>query len=183
MAAVVDLDQVSDLEEDPAWLAEFAAVMDREGADVVYGVQTARKGGFVERAAGAIFYSTFNLLLEHPLPRNVVTTRLMTRRYVSQLVRHRDREVCLAALWVITGFRQVGIPVVKGTRGTPATYGVAERAAVMVNAITSFSSLYWTAYGKLMAGTAIASVPILIAFLFTQRFFIRGMSLTGLKDE
>jgi len=50
-------------------------------------------------------------------------------------------------------------------------------------AITSFSSRYWTAYGKLMAGTAIASVPILIAFLFTQRFFIRGMSLTGLKDE
>lgn len=50
-------------------------------------------------------------------------------------------------------------------------------------AITSFSSRYWTAYGKLMAGTAIASVPILIAFLFAQRYFIRGMSLTGLKDE
>lgn len=50
-------------------------------------------------------------------------------------------------------------------------------------AITSFSSRYWTAYGKLMAGTAIASVPILIAFLFSQRYFIRGMSLTGLKDE
>jgi multiple sugar transport system permease protein len=50
-------------------------------------------------------------------------------------------------------------------------------------AITSFSSRYWTAYGKLMAGAAIASVPILIAFLFAQRYFIRGMSLTGLKDE
>ena len=50
-------------------------------------------------------------------------------------------------------------------------------------AITSFSSRYWTAYGKLMAGTAIASIPILIAFLFAQRYFIRGLSLTGLKDE
>lgn len=50
-------------------------------------------------------------------------------------------------------------------------------------AITSFSSRYWTAYGKLMAGTAIASVPVLIAFLLAQRYFIRGMSLTGLKDE
>lgn len=50
-------------------------------------------------------------------------------------------------------------------------------------AITSFSSRYWTAYGKLMAGTAIASVPVLIAFLFAQRYFIKGMSLTGLKDE
>ena len=50
-------------------------------------------------------------------------------------------------------------------------------------AITSFSSRYWTAYGKLMAGTAIASVPILIAFLIAQPYFIKGMSLTGLKDE
>ena len=50
-------------------------------------------------------------------------------------------------------------------------------------AITSLSSRYWTAYGKLMAGTAIASVPVLIAFLFAQQYFIKGMSLTGLKDE
>lgn len=50
-------------------------------------------------------------------------------------------------------------------------------------AITNFSSRYWTAYGKLMAGTAIASLPILVAFLLAQPYFIKGMSLTGLKDE
>jgi multiple sugar transport system permease protein len=50
-------------------------------------------------------------------------------------------------------------------------------------AITSFSSRYWTTYGKLMAGTAIASLPVLAAFLLAQPYFIRGMSLTGLKDE
>ena len=49
-------------------------------------------------------------------------------------------------------------------------------------AITNFSSRYWTTYGKLMAGTAIASVPMLIAFLAAQPYFIRGMSLTGLKE-
>ncbi len=50
-------------------------------------------------------------------------------------------------------------------------------------AITNFSSRYWTAYGKLMAGTAIASVPILIVYLIAQPYFVQGMSLTGLKDE
>jgi multiple sugar transport system permease protein len=49
-------------------------------------------------------------------------------------------------------------------------------------AITNFSSRYWTIYGKLMAGSAIASVPMLIAFLAAQPYFIRGMSLTGLKE-
>lgn len=50
-------------------------------------------------------------------------------------------------------------------------------------ALTTFSSRYVTSYGKLMAGTALASVPVLVAFLFAQRYFIRGMSLTGLKDD
>ncbi|HEX7004629.1 MAG TPA: carbohydrate ABC transporter permease [Trueperaceae bacterium] len=50
-------------------------------------------------------------------------------------------------------------------------------------AITTFSSRYWTAYGKLMAGTAIASLPVLVAFLLAQPYFIKGMSLTGLKDD
>ena len=36
----------------------------------------------------------------------------------------------------------------------------------------------WT---LLMAGTMIATIPILIVFLFGQRFFTRGIALTGLK--
>jgi multiple sugar transport system permease protein len=36
----------------------------------------------------------------------------------------------------------------------------------------------WT---LLMAGTMIATLPILIVFLFGQRFFTRGIALTGLK--
>lgn len=48
--------------------------------------------------------------------------------------------------------------------------------------ITSFSSRYTTDYGKLMAGTAIAAVPVLIAYLFAQRFLDRGITVTGLKE-
>jgi multiple sugar transport system permease protein len=36
-------------------------------------------------------------------------------------------------------------------------------------------------YGPLMAGTAIVTAPLVLAFLFAQRFFIRGVTLTGLK--
>ena len=38
-----------------------------------------------------------------------------------------------------------------------------------------------TDYGPLMAGTAIITAPLVIAFLFAQRRFIEGMTLTGLK--
>jgi len=48
--------------------------------------------------------------------------------------------------------------------------------------ITLFSSRYITEFGKLMAGTTIASIPVLIAFLIAQRYFVQSVALTGLKD-
>lgn len=129
----------SDLEEEPAWLGQFHDVLKRTQADVVYGVQVRRKGGLVERASGALYYMSFNLLLEMPIPRNVVTARLMTRRYVASLVQHRDREINLAALWMSTGFVQVPVAVAKLSRGG-TTYTMRRRLSVVINAITSFSN-------------------------------------------
>lgn len=48
--------------------------------------------------------------------------------------------------------------------------------------ITTFSQRYVTEYGKLMASTAIASVPVLIAYLFAQRYLIAGLATTGMKE-
>jgi putative glycosyltransferase len=166
----------SDLEEDPGWLSRFHDIMGREEADVVYGVQSARKGHLVERLAGAVFYRTFNVLLEHPLPRNVVTARLMTRRYVSQLVRHRDRELCMAGLWVITGFKQVPTAVDKLHRGT-SSYGLAARVAVLVNAITSFSNkpLVYIFY----LGCAIMTTAGIAALDLVWRVLFRNVGVAG----
>jgi putative glycosyltransferase len=129
----------SDLEEDPAWLGRFHATLVETKADVVYGVQARRKGDWFERASGYLYYATFNALLEHPLPRNVVTVRLMTRRYVDQLIRHREREIFIAGLWAITGFEQVPVTVAKGQRDSHA-YRQRQRVSVLVNALTAFSN-------------------------------------------
>jgi len=128
-----------DLEEEPEWLAVFEAERVRTGADVVFGVQNTRKGRAFERLSGALFYKSFNALLEHPIPENIVTARLMTRRYVDSLVQHRDREINLAALWMITGYQQMPLRVHKGTR-PGSTYTVGHRISVFVNAVTSYSN-------------------------------------------
>ena len=86
----------ADLEEDPAWLSTFHDAMQATRADVIYGVQRSRKGSWLERATGAVFYGVFNKLLTFPFPRNVVTARFMTRRYVNALVQHQDQEINLA---------------------------------------------------------------------------------------
>jgi len=129
----------SDLEEDPGWLGTFLQTLRETGADVVYGVQASRKGDWFERVTGRIFFSLFNRLLTHPIPNNVITARLMTRRYVRALVQHRDQEVCIAGLWTITGFDQRPLVVAKAT-GASSSYTLRRRMSVFVNAITSFSN-------------------------------------------
>jgi putative glycosyltransferase len=128
-----------DLEEQPEWLSQFHATMQETGADSVYGVQARRKGGWFERLAGAVFYKSFNAWLDHPIPENAVTARLMTRRYIDSLVQHRDREMTMAPLWAMTGYRQVSLPIVKQSR-RQTSYKFRHRVAALVDNITSFSS-------------------------------------------
>jgi putative glycosyltransferase len=166
----------SDLEEQPEWLGEFNEVRGQTGADVVYGVQSRRKGDWFERSTGAVYFGIFNKLLDHPLPRNVVTARLMTRRYVRSLVQHRDREICMAGLWVLTGFEQVAVPVNKLSRGR-TTYSVRKRISVLVNSVTSFSNrpLVYIFY----LGCVIMSMAALAGFYLIVRAIVRGSGVPG----
>jgi putative glycosyltransferase len=127
-----------DLEEDPAWLPDFANRMRSSGADVVFGQQELRKGGFMERVSGSFFYRIFNALSDTQLPVNCVTARLMTRQYVDALLEYGERALFLAGTFVLAGFKQVPFPISKGSRRT-STYSLGKRFRLFVDAITSFS--------------------------------------------
>ncbi|NOT12372.1 MAG: glycosyltransferase family 2 protein [Methylococcaceae bacterium] len=127
-----------DLEEEPEWLISFSEQMTAEKSDVVYGVQAERKGDWFEKWSGAIYYSIFNWLSHIDHPKNIVTARLMTRRYVNALLSHKEREMVISCLWVITGFKQCSQTVKKHTTSN-TTYSLSKKLGYLVNAITSFS--------------------------------------------
>lgn len=130
----------SDLEEDPEYLIGFAGQMDDESCDVVFGVQESRKGGWFERWSGGWFYRLFKALTGIVLPENVVTARLMTRRYVDALLQHEEREVFMAGLWQITGFDQRP-QIIKKHNTSATTYTLRRKMSVLVNSVTSFSNM------------------------------------------
>lgn len=47
--------------------------------------------------------------------------------------------------------------------------------------LASFVNNYETAFGPLMAGTVVASLPVLLVFLFAQRYIIEGVAHVGTK--
>jgi len=128
-----------DLEVPPAFLATLWAKMQASGADVLYGYQVARKGGWIERWGGRLFWGAFNRLSDTVVPPSVVTERLMTRRYVRALLELGDRNVFLAGMMYWAGFVQIGVPVEKGRRAG-SSYTFAKRLALLAHAVTSFSA-------------------------------------------
>lgn len=159
-----------DLEEEPELLTQFYAEMQSSGADVVYGVQTRRKGGVGERIGGEFFFGFFNALSNTAVPSNVVVARLMTRQYVDALLLHREREIFMLGLWTITGFTQIGVPVVKHSKST-TTYTLRRKLSVTVNAITSFSNtplrfIFYLGFGVSLLSAAAAVYLVARSMLY-----------------
>lgn len=128
----------SDLEEEPELLSLFYEHYQTSDIDVVYGVQKIRKGNVIEKITGELFYRLFNLISTYPVPANLITARLMSQSYVKALVEHKDKEIFLAGLWAITGFRQVPLFVKKNYKGK-SSYDLFRKLSIVVDSITSFS--------------------------------------------
>ncbi len=160
----------SDLEEEPEWLSEFIDVMERESCDSVYGVQQQRKGGLFEKVSGGLFFRLFRLMTGIAQPNNIVTARLMSRRYVDALLLHRERELNIGGLWITTGFKQCQHQVKKHST-SPTSYSLMHKLKHLVNAVTSFSSLplVFTFYAGLLISL---SAMVYIAYLVFRYFFI-----------
>ena len=160
----------SDLEEEPECLIDFAQQMQSKRCDVVYGVQEQRKGNWFERWSGQWFYRVFKSLTGLALPENIVTARLMTRRYVDALLRHGEREVFLAGLWHITGFAQLP-QIVKKHSTSQTTYTFRSKMSLLVNSVTSFSNT--PLVGIFYIGLAISLIAIAyIAYLAVHWTFL-----------
>jgi putative glycosyltransferase len=127
-----------DLEEDPEWLDAFYHQMIAEKSDVVLGVQVARKGNFFERISGYIFYKIFNRIARIEIPRNAVTARLMTRRFVEGFLKYKETEIFIAGLWKLTGFKQSEHLIIKKNKKR-THYTLRKRVSMSLDAIVSFS--------------------------------------------
>ncbi len=46
--------------------------------------------------------------------------------------------------------------------------------------LNTLQGQYNTAWTLLMAGSVIALLPVLLVFIFAQRYFIKGITLTGI---
>ncbi len=166
----------SDLEEEPEWLEKFLSELDSNQADVVYGVQGSRRDSGFAKFAGSLFYKLFRLMTDVEQPDHIVTARLMTRRYVDALMLHKESEINIGGLWIVTGFSQLALRVVKSA-SSETTYSFRHKLSHLVNSITSFSSkpLVFTFY----IGLVISVVSLFYVIWLVFSFFFLDRPVGG----
>jgi putative glycosyltransferase len=150
-----------DLEEPPEILADFYRALAERSVDIVFGVQQQRHGPWYQRVSGEAFYSLYNLLSTNVVPRNQLRARLMTRRYVDALLRHKEQLFMIEILCNLNGFKQIAFPMNKtGYKGV-TSYTLARRIRLFVAGITMSSNrpLIFIGY--------VGALIIAIAFLYT----------------
>ena len=166
-----------DLEEQPEWLAEFwAAIKADPDKDLIYGVSADRTGPWFNRFAGRVFYKLFNLVSDFKIPENVMTTRIMTRRYVKALGEFSERMVVMAGIYEMVGYRSSAIVKQKAAqRGR--SYSFLRRYRLMINSIVSFSSfpLEMVFY----CGVAITLLSLVISLVLVYGWLVTNLIVPG----
>lgn len=166
-----------DLEVSPLVLVEFQRKLISSGSDMVYGYQEARKGGWLEKYSGGLFYKGFNALSDIRIPENMATERVMTRRFVKALLELGDKNLFLGGMLTWTGFQQIGMPVKKGLRSGPSSYTLMRKIGLMVNALSSFSAKPLTLLFN--AGALITAMSLVFSIYIVARKVLFDDALMG----
>jgi dolichol-phosphate mannosyltransferase len=110
--AVMDGDLQDPPELIPEMLREWA-----KGAEVVYGVRTARKGRRPAHALAAVYYRLLARLSAVRMPVDAADFAVLDRRVVDVIVAIGERHPYVRGLRSWVGFRQVAYPYVRERRG------------------------------------------------------------------
>jgi len=107
---------------------------------------------------------------EIKIPKNHITVRLMTRRYVQSLLEYKERELFIGAVYELVGFSQKPYLVTKSS-SSETTYSLIRKLRLLVNAITSFSTLplwmiFWGGFFVSIFATGV------ILFVVIKSFFV-----------
>lgn len=189
----------ADLQDPPELLSEMAAVMEREGADVVYAVRRKREGETVfKKVTAAIFYRALASLTETSIPVDTGDFRLMSRRALGALLALPEQARFVRGMVAWIGFKQIPFSYDRAERLTGETkYPLAKMVRFAFDAVTGFSTaplrfathmglglaaaslllLFYIAYGWL-SGRAIegwTSLMLVVVILGAVQMFVLGM--------
>ncbi len=167
-----------DLEEDPELLLQFWDKLNQDkNIDVVYGVQNQRKGNWMERWSGDVYFRLLSSLSnEINIVRNISTIRLMKQAYVNQLTQFQESNYYFGPISTLVGFNQIPFQFNKRSKKI-SSYNFLKKYHIFLDSIIAFSSkpLYFIFY----LGTILTLFSFGYMIYLIIRNLIWGITIKG----
>ena len=168
-----------DLEEKPELLNLFWNELNKDKSlDIVYGVQSKRKGNWYEKFSGSIYYFFYNLLSDRKIDKNISTVRLMSKNYVNSTYGYMNQDFYIGNVFLENGFNKKKVYFNK-TSTSKTTYTFFTKYHSFVNSIFSSTvkPLYIIFYfGLVISFFSFAFIIYLIYRKLTNDFIVSGWS-------
>ena len=168
----------ADLQDPPELLPAMVETMQREGADVVYGVRRSRAGETAfKRATAHGFYRLLARATDVDIPLDAGDFRLITRRALDVLLAMPEQARFIRGMVAWIGFKQVPILYDRDERFAGETkYPLSKMLRFALDALTGFSS----APLKLASHAGLAlSVGSVLIVLYILIGWLGGRSIPG----
>jgi dolichol-phosphate mannosyltransferase len=168
----------ADLQDPPELLAPMLERMEREQADVVYGVRRSRAGETAfKRATAHGFYRLLSRATEVHIPLDAGDFRLMSRRALEALLAMPEQARFIRGMVAWIGFRQVPFAYDRAERHAGETkYPLSKMLRFAFDALTGFSSAPLKLASH--AGLALSLGSLLIIAYIAYAWFA-GESIQG----
>ena len=114
-------------------------MVNQEKIDVVlWSAAKSERVNGLNAISGRLFYKLLSALSPVEYPADTTTARVMTRKYVDSIARFSEKELDLWGVFVLAGFNQQPVSVVKGSKGS-TTFTFRKKVKRAIEIITSFS--------------------------------------------
>jgi multiple sugar transport system permease protein len=120
----------------------------------------------------------------------------LMRQYFLTLPRSLEDAAAIDGAGLFTAFRRIALPLSKPALATVAVFTFltswndflwplivtnSESVRVVSVGLTEFQNLYYTDWPLLMAASLVAVLPVLVLYVFAQRYFVAGIATTGIR--
>jgi multiple sugar transport system permease protein len=120
----------------------------------------------------------------------------LMRQYFLTLPRSLEDAAAIDGAGLFTAFRRIALPLAKPALATvgvftflsswndflwPLIVTNSQDVRVVSVGLTEFQNLYYTDWPLLMAASLVAVLPVLVLYVFAQRYFVAGIATTGIR--
>ena len=165
-----------DLEEEPELYYYFLDELEKNNLDLVFGQQKCRRGNFIEKLNGNLYYFLCNLIADFKIPRNMQTIRIMRREYLKAFLSFPEKQFILNGTTYLTGFRQKGLFIDK-KRLRKSSYNFFTKFQLFVRSITNYSSK--PLYLLFCIGLVIFFISFIAVLYLVFLGLIKGVPVAG----